>query len=321
MEITKELIRRFIENATTVEENDAMAAWIESSEENERIFGEEVKMHLAMLNVAAVQEDIAVERTKRRRVLQIVSYTAGIAASAAIGFFLSFQFFAKPANELIDNTMLVSESLPGQRTDVTLSDGTVVNLNSDTKIEYPAIFSGDERRVRVSGEAMFDVSHNPEKPFIVETFVYDIKVLGTKFDVIADESENEFVTSLLEGKVAILDKENRRIADLEPNETVELRDGRLLKTQEDDLDEEHLWTAGVISVTDVPFDKLMMKFERCFGVDIEIRGGKIPEIRYAFLKISVNDGIERAFEILKRRTEFEYTFDELNNTYIIDTDL
>ena len=71
----------------------------------------------------------------------------------------------------------------GQRVKLTLQDGTEVWLNSQTKLTYPALFSGKERRVTVDGEAFFDVAKNPEKPFIVSSQGVEMKVLGTKFNV------------------------------------------------------------------------------------------------------------------------------------------
>ena len=92
--------------------------------------------------------------------------------------------------ELVEESTMAFSNSPGQITTITLPDGTVVNLNADSRIEYPAVFYGDERRVRLEGEAIFDVVHDEEKPFVVETFRYDIKVLGTKFDVTAESGKD-----------------------------------------------------------------------------------------------------------------------------------
>lgn len=80
----------------------------------------------------------------------------------------------------------------GQRLKLTLPDGTGVQLNSGSVIEYPSVFGKDVRRIRLSGEAMFDVTHNEEQPFVVETFASDIRVLGTRFNVVANENASDF---------------------------------------------------------------------------------------------------------------------------------
>ena len=63
-----------------------------------------------------------------------------------------------------------------------------------------------ERRVKVAGEAMFDVEHDPAHPFVVETFACDVEVLGTKFDVMAEEREGLFSAALLRGSVKVTNR-------------------------------------------------------------------------------------------------------------------
>ncbi|EKC56861.1 protein containing FecR protein domain protein, partial [human gut metagenome] len=62
---------------------------------------------------------------------------------------------------------------------MTLADGTLVHLNAGTTLEYPVVFSRKDRRVKLTGEALFEVAHNAKHPFIVETFATDLQVLGT----------------------------------------------------------------------------------------------------------------------------------------------
>lgn len=91
----------------------------------------------------------------------------------------------------------------GQRLKFTLPDGSSVQLNSGAKIEYPSVFKKNLRRVKLSGEAVFDVEHDERCPFVVETFASDIRVLGTKFNVVADERHQRFSTALLQGRVQL----------------------------------------------------------------------------------------------------------------------
>ena len=89
---------------------------------------------------------------------------------------------------------------------VQLSDGTLVWLNSDSKLKYPSVFEGEVRKVELEGEAYFEVSSAlsaNNKPFIVNSRGQEIKVLGTHFNVQAYSDESETVTSLLEGSVQV----------------------------------------------------------------------------------------------------------------------
>ena len=96
----------------------------------------------------------------------------------------------------------------GQRVDITLQDGTTVCLNAGARLEYPLRF-GKTRRVKLSGEAMFDVDHDAAHPFVVETFACNVEVLGTKFNVAADEAAREFSTALLRGRLRVTNKLTR----------------------------------------------------------------------------------------------------------------
>ena len=112
---------------------------------------------------------------------------------------------AKPAPVLAMNKLVVP---PGQRANLTLSDGTNVWLNACSEMTYPASFSEDTRRVSLKGEAYFDVSKDVEHPFVVQTKKCDIKVLGTEFNVRVNESESdcEFSAALLEGSIELINK-------------------------------------------------------------------------------------------------------------------
>lgn len=92
----------------------------------------------------------------------------------------------------------------GRAYSVSLSDGTKVFLNSESTLKYPVSFVGNERRVILTGEAYFEVSPDEHKPFIVETSQYDIKVLGTKFNISSYPDEVISATTLVSGMVMVM---------------------------------------------------------------------------------------------------------------------
>lgn len=103
---------------------------------------------------------------------------------------------------------------------ITLDDGTVVWMNSASELSYPARFTGAERRVRLSGEAYFQVARNKQMPFIVETQGMDVQVLGTVFNVMAYADEPKSVVTLVEGKVQVQSVEEAGRVILQPGEQV-----------------------------------------------------------------------------------------------------
>lgn len=165
----------------------------------------------------------------------------------------------------------------GQRIDITLQDGTSVCLNSGAKLEYPIRFNRN-RRVKLSGEAMFNVEHDAAHPFIVETFACDVEVLGTKFNVTADELTHDFTTALLRGKVKVTNKlaSGDQII-LDPNEKVCLNGKRLVLTRIENTDD-YLWTEGILNLVGHPFADIIAKMEKTYGVKIQIQTAELPQI-------------------------------------------
>ncbi len=183
-----EIIYKFFAKEATPEETDRLEMWLKEDPSHEAEFNKAYELfvltHMSAGSALAdmscqdkiAKEQIAKEQvapalpdgsrptgaddesSRPHRIWRILSYTAAVAASLAAGIFINSHFYTKPAVELINGTTLFSEARPGQRTSVVLSDGTKVELNSDSRIEYPAIFRDGDRRIRLDGEAMFDVN-------------------------------------------------------------------------------------------------------------------------------------------------------------------
>ncbi len=198
----------------------------------------------------------------------------------------------------------------GQRTNIILADGTRICLNSNSELQYPAFFSGDERRVVLKGEAYFDVTHDASQPFIVETDDYNVQVLGTQFNVEAYPGY-EFVTSLQTGKVSIINNDN-------PSEYVILEPGQQAISFNNEISVRSIgnmdlfrWTEGLVCFENATFETLMKQFEKSYGVKIIIQNSGIDNKFSGKFKIS--DGIEHAFYILQKSSEFTYQWNEDRN--------
>lgn len=126
---------------------------------------------------------------------------------------ITYQSADKPGT-IAYNTLRIPR---GGEYNLTMSDGTRVWLNSKTDLIYPVTFTGNERRVKLSGEAYFEVTHDTEKPFIVETDQMEVKVLGTSFNVNSYQDEPEVVTTLVTGRVQI-QSQGQALKFLNPSE-------------------------------------------------------------------------------------------------------
>lgn len=118
-------------------------------------------------------------------------------ANGAISY---HQEASQTSSELKYNTLITPK---GQLYHLVLTDGTKVTLNAGSSIRFPNRFDGDRRRVFTQGEVFFDVVHNKEQPFVVETGQQQIEVLGTQFIVDDFEDNGLIKTSLLQGRVRL----------------------------------------------------------------------------------------------------------------------
>ena len=279
----KETLYRYVACQASPEEETAVLTWLEADPAHESELAKVQRQHdLVALSAPVINELYAKDR--RRRFGSVLRRWSAAAAAVVLLAFGGYYFHA--ARDFSrQGERLLSVSVPyGQRVSLTLQDGTSVWLNAGTTLRYPALFTGRERRVEIEGEARFEVVHDAKHPFIVRTYACDVEVLGTKFNVVAEE---ENVT--LEGKHLCL--------------------------AQIDNDEEYLWTNGIISLTDQSFSELMHRFEKTFGVTIRIE--REPSIRIGQGKIRQSVGIDNALQVLQRFADFEYEKDEQNNTITI----
>lgn len=142
-----------------------------------------------------------------------------------------------------------------------LSDGTNVWLNAASSISFPTSFPSHTRIVNITGEAYFEVSKNPGKPFIVKTYKDEITVLGTSFNVNSYPGESNVKTSLLEGSVYI------DTVILKPGEAYS--SGRISST---DLDQDVAWKIGVFNFHHVKLADAMRQIARWYDVDVRYEG-------------------------------------------------
>lgn len=154
---------------------------------------------------------------------------------------------------------------------ITLADGTNVWMNSASSLEYPVAFAGKERKVKLTGEAYFEVAKNKNMPFIVEVNnKINVKVLGTHFNIMAYENENKVSTTLLEGLVKIEEALNpSNNAYITPGQCATLlNNSQKIKIKDVDVDEAVAWKEGQFLFNNENIHSIMRKLSRWYDVDI-----------------------------------------------------
>lgn len=151
---------------------------------------------------------------------------------------------------------------------VVLPDGSKVWMNAASSLQFPAAFTGTERRVKLTGEAYFEVAKNIEKPFIVNADQLSVKVLGTHFNIAAYRDGSKLTTTLLEGSVRVDNGKNNVL--IKPGQEAALeRDITSFKITEVDVQEAIAWKEGVFVFNDENIESIMRKLSRWYDIDVQ----------------------------------------------------
>lgn len=155
----------------------------------------------------------------------------------------------------------------GKRTNLTLSDGTEIWLNSGTQLDFPSEFTKKTREVFVNGEIFIDVAHDPRVPFVVRAKDMDIRVQGTSFNISAYHDDTRKTVVLVEGKIEI-ETAGSNMTELVPNEKFEMIGSTIMKELVD-VSDYVSWTKGILVFNEAPVSEILKKIGRYYNVQFE----------------------------------------------------
>lgn len=225
---------------------ETLAAW--EAFEKKHISSEEEHLQKAEdeLSEKKIEDEIGGESSSRKiskaRILAWITASVAVAASLFLFIFRSSQEISQPTEfslelfsevtspkqveQTLSNGYCVVSTPAATTTLVTLSDGTKVMLNANSTLEYPASFDDAEvREVRLKGEAHFEVTKNPHRPFVVKAGEMQTQVLGTIFDVKAYRKDAPKVT-LMQGKVKVSNADTE--VEMRPGQTATLQADKIV---------------------------------------------------------------------------------------------
>lgn len=206
----------------------------------------------------------------------------------------------------------------GRRHSLTLSDGTVVQLNSGSKLTFPAIFSGSKREVFLKGEGYFEVAKDASKPFIVNTDFINVRVLGTHFNISAYENEKSAVTVLVEGSVEVYNNNDfltKGLCKIKPGQGCFFSENSSgLKVREVDVSEFVSWKDGFLQIKDQPLEDITKKIEKYYNKAILISDNELAG-RIISGKLVLAKKMDETLDFLARTTKSTYTMKN-DGTYI-----
>ena len=205
----------------------------------------------------------------------------------------------------------VTTTLKGQRTHITLPDGSTVWLNADSKLTYYQEFGEKEREVHLLGEAFFDVKKNPAVPFVIQLDNSRIQVLGTSFNVKAYGNEELVETSVVTGKVSfIADQQSTTQAHgttyyITPNQKLAFskRSRKVSKTEVDSQDDK-AWIEGKLIFNNDSWDQIAKTLERNYDTALIFKN---EQIRNCHLTATFQENtLKEVLDLIKMTEEFSY---------------
>jgi transmembrane sensor len=189
---------------------------------------------------------------------------------------LSYAQNGNAAADIIYNTMHTPK---GRQFQLVLPDGTKVWLNAASSITYPTVFTGDNRKVELSGEAYFEVVKNAHMPFIVAIPQGgEVKVLGTHFNINAYDDEAAVKTTLLEGSVSVRSAAESLVF-LKPGEQAVLAraNSPLTIDHSPDIPQVMAWKNGLFNFNGYDIKAVMREIGRWYDLDIVYEAEPEPE--------------------------------------------
>ncbi|MFT5214493.1 MAG: transmembrane sensor [Patiriisocius sp.] len=218
-------------------------------------------------------------------------------------------------NKLVYNTFLVPY---GRRSKIQLSDGSIVWLNSGSKLVYPAVFKGGKREIYLEGEAIFDVAHNKSKPFIVISQNQEIEVLGTVFGVTSYLDEKTINTVLKSGSVQISyhnDASSPMTSDkmkISPGTIASYnKTNKGIVSEKVNVDNYFSWRDGVLVFKNNDLQFIMKRLSRYYNIDIEISDDIIANDRETFSGyLDLNEDMNQVIKNIQMSANMKYMFTE-----------
>ncbi len=307
----KEILYKYFNHTSSPTQDEQLLHWLDEDFSHYEELEKEHRLYNALL---MADEPVTSTKQDKNKILHLWKQVASYAAVVLLFFGVGY-WFANP--DIIDEreAFTTIEVPAGQRTNLTLSDGTQITLNSLSKLKYPQSFGGSLREVELTGEGYFKVKHDSEHPFVVNTNHCAVRVLGTEFNVQTQASKHPFSVSLIKGSVLLHDKsEIEKDYLMKPTQRVILKDNKFVTTQIPEY-EDFSWRNGVLSFHNESFENLVETFESTYGVKFVNMMHHTP-IKNFTGKILIDEGVDHALWVLSRNSNFDYFRDATNHSTI-----
>lgn len=281
------LLQQYADNTCSREEMEELFRLIAKSRNNRRFnvklleiwnsFNPEERISLIDENVLFRQIDEKISVPPVRYIWFSWTKVAALILTIACAGIIYFLTNEKPANQISQNKSDVPK--PEHKL-LTLPDGSSVLLNTNSTLDFPAQFTGNSREVILKGEAYFDISKDPSRPFIIHTGNLKTRVLGTAFNIRAYPDELDVTVTVTRGKVKV-ETEDKILGILSQNQQISYNKKSSAAVHQQVLAESVLtWKENDLVFDNVTFEEAATVISKRYGVDILFENENMKKCRF-----------------------------------------
>ena len=312
--INNKTIKDYLLGKTTAKEMEQLAEWLAVSEENRKEFFElELAFHLGKNNQAATSKKIEEAETKLfnqikdyeeqkeyKGNIHFFRYAAAIVVAVLLAGGGLFAYLYQSAE-------MITVAALNEVKKVVLPDNSTVWLNKGATISYADNFEGNERKVNLKGEALFKVTKNAEKPFIVSSDGASAKVLGTTFNFKDQAANGKEVISLIEGRLEVTGLNGEGKVILQPNQKATVsKDSKTIRKENSYTPVDAVWHDNMIPFSNMQIKEIAHILEQFYDYKI-IVDSKLDNKRTYTGVIERKKDIRNVLDGLAYTISFHYT--------------
>lgn len=307
-------------NGLDKQQKEELQSWLEMSIANRSEYNEVVKLltyydRLGAMKKINVDQDLLSVKKKLNRQPKKNTFFLNFQRVAAILLLPLLIYTAWSLSNFQDHSeknilVKTAETSFGVRSQIQLSDGTKVFLNSGSRLTYPDEFTGNSREVKLVGEAYFQVESDKEHPFFVDLNGYKIKATGTKFNI-SNYPEDKLITTYLEhGKVSLLayskDEQSESLHELKEKELIFLKkDEKQYKVVDTDGSRYLGWIDGALIFKNDNTNDVASRLGRWYNAEI-VFDDELLKSDYVFTATFKQESLEEALKLLSYSSPITY---------------
>lgn len=303
MKIDESIIDKVLDDKASAEDAKEVSEWF-ATDEGQDYLSHRLDREAQNVDDKTVEEWVPYdvpEGDMKQRLMEGLSPKRQLNRSRrwlAVAVLIPFIFLSVSTWFLADKVGLFTETeyaelaVPcGEQMHVVLQDGTVIHLNSDTRLKYPKKFGIFDRKVELWGEAYFEVAKEKDRPFIIDLKGLDVKVTGTKFNVKAYLAETNVWVTLDEGGVILKGFEGKEYA-LHPGESAEYdrESGACQISRPEDMGKISSWRSNSLNFYLTPLKEIVQVLSRQYDVHFIVSDSTLLEHRFTLSTSKVNVG-------------------------------